>query len=106
MAAKSRNCQEDKQKEEKERRLAIKLLYLDKEYTVRFSSKADTKTICQAVKKKTGVKGTFYLHGEGIRGYLHSSSLTAANLKKFGGKPVELRGGGCKYFLEEMRIFQ
>lgn len=95
---KSSNAQECRDEgEERERRLAIKVLYLGKEYNVKFSSKADSKTVCQAVKTKTGVKGSFYLHGEGIKGYLHSSSLTPSNLKKFGSKPLELRGGGCKY---------
>ena len=84
------------QEKEQESELAIKVLHLGKEYIVRFPVEADSRFICEAVKTQAGVKGAFYLHGDGVEGYLHSSSLTRANLEKFGSKPVEVRGGGCK----------
>ncbi|XP_032236362.1 uncharacterized protein LOC116617610 [Nematostella vectensis] len=77
-------------------KLEITLAYNEKNYRLRLPGNADSKTISGIIKRKTGVKGAFYIHygdGDDNYNYLHSSSLTSANICRLAGLPLEIRGG-------------
>lgn len=75
--------------------IQMNVIYKDREYSVKIPDQADRMTICNEIKRQTGVKGAFYLYN-GTKSYLHSSSLTLSNISKVCGGRLEIRGGDCK----------
>ncbi|XP_031563473.1 uncharacterized protein LOC116299007 [Actinia tenebrosa] len=91
---KSRQNEEERTKEQQENVLELNIVYKGKDFRLSFSLDADKQTICKEIKRQTGVKGAFYLHyGDSSNNYLHSSSLTLANISKLSGSSLEVRGG-------------
>lgn len=97
---KSRLSEEERTKEQQDSELELNIVHKGKEYRLSLPTDADKQTICKEIKRHTGVRGAFYLHyGDSSNNYLHSSSLTSANISKLSGNSLEVRGGDCEYIL-------